>query len=98
MPNHEKNRRTFHSIVSALEGVARQERPSDIEKTMLDAHLLFLGGYHPRDEDRPVEDFPSSTLNNLLRYYELRRKRTKKIIAGGEREITSEDEALESLA
>ncbi len=97
MSNPEKSRRIYRKIVGSLEDLARGNIVPDLENTLSKAHLLFLSGYHPPEEDKPSDYFAAPILTDITDYYTLRRKRARKVIAGGEREITTEDEALESL-
>ena len=97
MSNPEKNRRIYKELALGLETVARGDFEEKLPFYLLRAHNLFLNGFHSVQEDKSSENFVASTLEDLTRYYSLKGKRQKKIIAGGEREVSTEDDSYESL-
>ncbi len=97
MSNPQKRKEVYHELVEALESVSRSDSVKGLERTLLKAHHLLLNADDFSEESGPESDFAGEMLDTLRRYYGLRRNRQKKVIGEGEREITTEDEAYESL-
>ena len=95
MGNNQKNKRIYQNVVEGLDSISRGSHPENLEKDMDRLNCTFTGGFRP--ENFSGSDFSQEILGDIYRYSELMNGRKKIIIAEGEREITSEVEALESL-
>jgi len=94
MSNSSK-RQGYERFVKALDALSRSDSVQGLESTTDKACMIFRGGFHP--QEYPEGDYAAETVRNVERYCELLDHRKKKVIAGGERVITTEDEALESF-
>jgi hypoxanthine phosphoribosyltransferase len=96
MANPEKIKNSYQSIINTFEGLSSgTSSAKDLQKATEKAYMLFTGGYFPHKF--PEGNFAAENIKRIAAYCNLLSKRNKIDIAGGEREVATESEALLSL-
>tara|TARA_Y100000310_G_scaffold85798_1_gene82634 strand:- start:17542 stop:18654 length:1113 start_codon:yes stop_codon:yes gene_type:complete len=95
MENKNKNDRSYSNIIRVFDDLASGTSSGDIAKSALKASLLFSGGYISNQV--ASSDFANECLQRIRDYQNFVSRRNKAVIAGGEREVALDNEALSSL-
>ncbi len=95
MANLSKNHELYRKIVNVFNDLSRGNHLENLEFLVSKAHILFLDNY--KSTMQPEYDFGKKRLNEIEDYCYLLSKRKKVKIAGGKRDIATEEEALSAL-
>jgi hypoxanthine-guanine phosphoribosyltransferase len=95
MANPQKNREIYAALCNELDSVASGNSSQELEALVNKSFQSFLNGH--RAETRPVSDYTGEIIKHMQHYCALLSNRQKVDIAGGEREIATEEGALSAL-
>jgi hypoxanthine phosphoribosyltransferase len=91
----EGNKELYRKVIDTFDNFSSRDSKTGLEQLVSRAHYLFLGGFVP--SQYPSSDFGKQIVGDLAEYGHLLSLRKKIDIAGGEREVSTETEAYQSL-